>query len=917
MIPIFAGYTRSRGALSPVLLSPADAGAWAWYDATQPDALTGAQWLDTSGNDRHIPLLNDNSGVTHDSVNGFMIGDGTDAFSTTSFKITQIPLTMIIVGEIQSGYVVNDIGVVSFADVATTQNYFASQLLKSGSDFYSRCVARSSGTFDPVDSKNTLTEGSSFTIVNQWNRNNRRITSLNGAGFNSEYTSYTPVGIDNFSIGALKRTTTSYSPFKYKHVVVFDRVVQQWEIDAIVNYLENRTPLLNYNVNWFGSDGLTTPWYAITYPSSINDMDENKLYIAYEGWDGVQRNQMITQYDYSTGKWDVGSYIGVTREALADNDHGNPSILKLASGYFVMFGNAHSEFSDLQISTSANVNDIRNWVEQSEYADFGLTYPNPHEYNGDIVVFARAAIAGGSYPLYKLPISVSGNTTTNGTAVPLVDWGTNRCYISKSLKVGTEVYIVVTFADSTDTYRKDLYLFIYDLATDTIRDLQDTVSYNSASWPIDKTDSDTYFRIVDQGSNYGGESVRFCFDSDDNLHFLYTEGSSPSSTNYYVKHLYWNGSTLSTPVQIGGICKQRYDGCEILANPSGGVNAYWVSDDDYAYGRSGDMSKASWTQSGGWVDLSEIQQSNVLYGLGRPKEILNSSSLSSISWTEEIVNPATGGADSFAARGGNLRMYVQNPNTTYITKTLSTLTQTDALVARMATQPSDARIQSYDQVFRSLAQINMLAELDCLYLLAAHEEETALLNLIKDQYNLTNNGATFTADEGFTGNGSSAYLSTGFTSANFSITNSTGQDVASVFSLTAAQDDNPMLGVINVTNSTKFEITPRNTSDLFTGEMDSTGALLSTANTDGLGWYSVRRSRSSGMNYLYKSYESLTSASRTKLTCDGTVTLLRNGSSYSSSKVGAAALGYMSNPDTIGNLEMIVRRYLADVGAIT
>lgn len=92
-------------------------------------------------------------------------------------------------------------------------------------------------------------------------------------------------------------------------------------------------------------------------------------------------------------------------------------------------------------------------------------------------------------------------------------------------------------------------------------------------------------------------------------------------------------------------------------------------------------------------------------------------------------------------------------------------TVTNTFVARMSTAPSTARKNVYDKLFYDLNQAGLLSgKLILLYILGAHEESTALLNLISTNYNLTKNGSpVFTLNRGFTGTGiTSDFLATGY-----------------------------------------------------------------------------------------------------------------------------------------------------------
>lgn len=85
-------------------------------------------------------------------------------------------------------------------------------------------------------------------------------------------------------------------------------------------------------------------------------------------------------------------------------------------------------------------------------------------------------------------------------------------------------------------------------------------------------------------------------------------------------------------------------------------------------------------------------------------------------------------------------------------------------VAAMTVEPDEDRKQAIDTLVGALKAASVWDLLDFFHIYAAHAEQAALLNLVNPgTYDATNNGATFTADQGFTGNGSGAYLGTGFT----------------------------------------------------------------------------------------------------------------------------------------------------------
>lgn len=86
-----------------------------------------------------------------------------------------------------------------------------------------------------------------------------------------------------------------------------------------------------------------------------------------------------------------------------------------------------------------------------------------------------------------------------------------------------------------------------------------------------------------------------------------------------------------------------------------------------------------------------------------------------------------------------------------------------ALVARFATQPTDARKRLIDTLIGSLKTAGVWTKFDAFYMLAAADSQAARQNWIADQYNLAAvSGPTFTVDRGYSGDGAASYLATGF-----------------------------------------------------------------------------------------------------------------------------------------------------------
>ena len=92
--------------------------------------------------------------------------------------------------------------------------------------------------------------------------------------------------------------------------------------------------------------------------------------------------------------------------------------------------------------------------------------------------------------------------------------------------------------------------------------------------------------------------------------------------------------------------------------------------------------------------------------------------------------------------------------------------ETKALLLRMDVQPTAERQIAINKVVKELKKAGIWSKLDALWICAAHNEQAAKLNWIKDAHNLTKGGTGdlyFTVDKGFKSNLTSTYLNTNYT----------------------------------------------------------------------------------------------------------------------------------------------------------
>ena len=90
--------------------------------------------------------------------------------------------------------------------------------------------------------------------------------------------------------------------------------------------------------------------------------------------------------------------------------------------------------------------------------------------------------------------------------------------------------------------------------------------------------------------------------------------------------------------------------------------------------------------------------------------------------------------------------------------------ESEAIFAAMGTQPSDARKRIIDNLVRGLKDDGIWDILDFLYVLAAHAENSSLINWLNPgTFDATNVHSTaYTVDQGYTGDGANDYLNTNY-----------------------------------------------------------------------------------------------------------------------------------------------------------
>lgn len=213
------------------------------------------------------------------------------------------------------------------------------------------------------------------------------------------------------------------------------------------------------------------------------------------------------------------------------------------------------------------------------------------------------------------------------------------------------------------------------------------------------------------------------------------------------------------------------------------------------------------------------------------------------------------------------------------------------IFAAMTTQPTSARKSLIDAAVKSLKSAGVWSQLDCLYMLAAADSQSARLNWINPgTYTaLAVNSPTFAADKGYTGDGSTSRLRTQYTPSVNGVNLTQNNASAWVWVLTnvvASTDD------IGSHTAPRLLVESNNASSLLVGDVNSSAAMSASIST-AIGLSGIQR-RASSDRRLWKNgtqqgttdtTASTAVANQEQWICGG------NSTSFSTRQIACAAWG--------------------------
>ena len=321
------------------------------------------------------------------------------------------------------------------------------------------------------------------------------------------------------------------------------------------------------------SNGASIPIWNSAYPMGVYDSTADKTFFAYVTTpDTVDLSISIQEYNHATSAYGTANEAILNYTYASANYHGVPCVNVDPDGYIHVIGGSHN--STLKYAISDSPRDISAFTAQSDISG-NYTYPKLAFVGSTGYLFVRGQYTDYDFYLRKTT-SLSGGAATWGAHSELLTFGTNtRAYAGNYVINGTDIIIPLYMSDSGDTFRQDLFVIVYDTTNDTIRNMEDTVSYGSGDWPISGTDMDTYFRVVNMGSDTATGTPNIALINGNPI-VVYGQGDSSISL-WDINVIEWNGTAWGTPVRIGQAYEQ-YASVNIIVDSSNNVVVRWEQD---------------------------------------------------------------------------------------------------------------------------------------------------------------------------------------------------------------------------------------------------------------------------------------------------------------------------------------------------
>jgi hypothetical protein len=234
----------------------------------------------------------------------------------------------------------------------------------------------------------------------------------------------------------------------------------------------------------------------------------------------------------------------------------------------------------------------------------------------------------------------------------------------------------------------------------------------------------------------------------------------------------------------------------------------------------------------------------------------------------------------------------------------------DAIVTNGGSDPGGTRKGLINDLVLGLKSDSIWSKITALYLLAAHDNVAARVNIKTPATVATaNGGLTFTADQGYAGNATDAYVDTSLTATTITRTDATMFALCNSVSTTSLS---PIMGY-----ETTGEI--RLDSNTLASNRARLGSATGSAPTTLPGndnFIAVRRSGTAQTINVDTSVEGSVTVTDSATGATNPIYLLRVSSTYGNSQISIAGWGVWLTDTETNNLRTRLRTYLTGIGML-
>ena len=235
-------------------------------------------------------------------------------------------------------------------------------------------------------------------------------------------------------------------------------------------------------VDYFAATGCAQPTSGTaTYPQSSYFSATDTTWYTWEAG-GLDRIVQVKTYNHAPEEWSETYTVG--DNPLRNDSHGLPAIERDHEGYIHCFFGSH--VTPLKYAHTTNPDDPSAWAQGSDIGSV-TTYPKPILVGSTLWLFYRKNNGEPRPITFQKTTALKGGAATWSSDSEIISWDGSRCYAGNFIKRGTELHFMVVRAPEADTYRRDLFYYIYDTADGSLSNIDGSVSVASGSLPVNLT----------------------------------------------------------------------------------------------------------------------------------------------------------------------------------------------------------------------------------------------------------------------------------------------------------------------------------------------------------------------------------------------------------------------------------------------